>query len=315
EAIWFAGGDQWNYVDHWRDTPIAGLVNEAIAERNIVIGGTSAGMAILGGVYFTAQNGTVTSAAALADPYAGNMTVSTASFLEVPRLSDVITDTHYDNPDRRARHTVFMARAITDHGISAKGIACNEYVAVCVDGDGMARVFGEWPDYEEYAYFLQPNCLTPGVPEVCAAGTPVTWDHNGLAVKAYKVPGTMQGVNTFDLSDWLTGSGGVWEDWRIVQGVFSTTAGEPAADCTLAIHDRSGMDARLRVLGDADYAIEGVDGFRALRVCDVAGREVPVAVERRDDGVRFRILHAVPGLFIAEVHGRAGASTWKVVVR
>jgi hypothetical protein len=51
------------------------LVNLAIQNRNVVVGGTSAGMAILGGYYFSAQNGTVTSAEALTNPYNTRVTV------------------------------------------------------------------------------------------------------------------------------------------------------------------------------------------------------------------------------------------------
>ncbi|MGB1121862.1 MAG: cyanophycinase, partial [Saprospiraceae bacterium] len=55
EAIWFAGGNQWNYVSYWRNTAIDSLINDGLQNRNIVIGGTSAGMAILGDYYFSAQ--------------------------------------------------------------------------------------------------------------------------------------------------------------------------------------------------------------------------------------------------------------------
>ena len=61
EAIWIAGGDQWDYVSFWRNTAIDSLINDAIINRHIVIGGTSAGMAIQGGFYFNARRGTVTS--------------------------------------------------------------------------------------------------------------------------------------------------------------------------------------------------------------------------------------------------------------
>ena len=61
EAIWFAGGNQWTYIDYWRGTPLNAAINAAILNRNIVIGGTSAGMAIQGEYYFSAQNGTITS--------------------------------------------------------------------------------------------------------------------------------------------------------------------------------------------------------------------------------------------------------------
>jgi len=81
EAIWMAGGNQWNYVSYWRDTPVGSLINEAIANRNIVVGGTSAGMAIQGGYYFSAENGTVTSSEALSNPYHPNITVDSTLFL------------------------------------------------------------------------------------------------------------------------------------------------------------------------------------------------------------------------------------------
>ena len=61
EAIWFAGGDQWDYVSYWRGTGVATGINDAISERGAVVGGISAGMAIMGSIYFTAENGTVTS--------------------------------------------------------------------------------------------------------------------------------------------------------------------------------------------------------------------------------------------------------------
>lgn len=133
EAIWFAGGDQWNYISYWRDTPVEAYVNEAITIRNAVIGGTSAGMAIQGGYYFSAENGTVTSASALANPFDSRVTVDSTAFLENEYLSDVITDSHYDDPDRKGRHVAFLARMNSDYGIAGKGIACNEYTAVCID--------------------------------------------------------------------------------------------------------------------------------------------------------------------------------------
>ncbi|MCO6483852.1 MAG: cyanophycinase [Flavobacteriales bacterium] len=236
EAIWFAGGDQWNYVSYWRGSPVAGHVNQAIAQRNVAVGGTSAGMAILGSHYFTAQNGTVSSATALADPYAPSVTVSDVPFLVVPFLHHVITDTHYDDPDRRGRHTVFLARMAADQGIRAQGIACNEYVAVTIDPGGTARVWGEWPDYQEYAFFLRVNCVEPAAPETCMPGQPLTWQRDGQAVKVYKVPGLMQGGNWFDLNDWMTGSGGSWEHWTVQAGSFSAQPGTaPACDGSVSI--------------------------------------------------------------------------------
>ena len=226
EAIWIAGGNQYNYVSFWRNTAVANLINTAITERNIVIGGTSAGMAILGGVYFTAQNGTVTSTTALANPYDNKVAISNAPFIRVPYLTQVITDTHYDNPDRRGRHTVFLARAIVDYNTPYYGIACDEYTAVCIDESGIASVYGTYPDFDDNAYFITPNCeVMNNLPENCASNQPLSWSQDGQALKVYAVKGTPTGLYTFDLNTWIDGDGGEWQDWSTDAGSFAAIEG------------------------------------------------------------------------------------------
>lgn len=227
EAIWFAGGDQWNYISYWRNTPFNQALNDAIHQRKAVVGGISAGMAIQGQYYFSAQNGTVTSAAALSNPFGNSVTVDGAPFVDHNFLNHTITDTHFDNPDRKGRLVVFLARMFAQEGVQSRAIACDEYTAVCIDTMGEARVFGDFPNYEDYAYFLQVNCaLGDPSPELCAANTPLTWNRNGEAVKTYKIPGQSLGQNTFNLTDWKTGVGGQWEQWSVNLGVLSV---EPSA--------------------------------------------------------------------------------------
>ncbi|UPT70536.1 MAG: T9SS type A sorting domain-containing protein [Flavobacterium sp. JAD_PAG50586_2] len=235
EMIWFAGGDQWNYVSYFKDNALEDLINNHVNVKHAPIGGTSAGMAILGGYYFSAQNGSVTSAQALNNPYNSNVTIGgftgtpQRDFLNVPRLGNIITDTHYDNPDRRGRHVAFIARIMTDYSPSAYGIACNEYVAVCYGADGKAYVYGDYPNYDEFAYFIQPNCLWWNNVQALP-GQPLTWDFGGEALKVYKVPGTMHGTNYFDMNDWGNWSdphhsGGSWEHWSVNNGSFTAIAG------------------------------------------------------------------------------------------
>ncbi|MCF6308175.1 MAG: T9SS type A sorting domain-containing protein [Flavobacteriaceae bacterium] len=226
EAIWFAGGNQYNYVSYFKDNDMEILLNQHINNKQAVIGGTSAGMAIMGGYYFDAENGTVTSSQALANPYHNKVSLGFHDFLEIPLLENVITDTHYDDPDRRGRHTVFLARFTTDIGNRSFGIACNEYTAVCIEEDGTVSVYGDYPDYEEYAYFLQANCVEDFQPENCSEGNPLTWMGQDDAIRVYKVPGTNFGTNTFNISDWKTGSGGVWENWFVDNGLISFIPGE-----------------------------------------------------------------------------------------
>jgi cyanophycinase-like exopeptidase len=282
EAIWMAGGNQWNYVSFWRDTPIDSLINKAISERKIVVGGTSAGMAVLGEVYFTAENGSVTSATALNNPYSTAVTIDSAAFLDVPFMQTVITDTHYDNPDRRGRHVVFMARAMEDFGYNfPRGIACEEYVAVCVDTFGIARVYGGYPTYDEQAYFIQVNCnfAEDPFPEVCTDLNPMTWSHGGNVLVAYKVNGTATGANYFDLTTWKDGSGGTWEYWAVSDGVLTVT---PIAEfgCDLAVenapgHANHGISVYPNPVETSFLiSVHGTSALNSVTIYDVTGRIV-----------------------------------------
>lgn len=237
EAVWFAGGDQWKYISYWRNTQVDSLLNISIRDRNIVVGGTSAGMAIQSQYYFSAQNGTVTSAAALANPYQNNVRVDSALFVGHKLLRRTITDTHFDNPDRKGRLAVFMARIFTDYGTEARAIACDEYTAVCIDPNGMASVYGGYPTYDDNAYFIQTNCELPTrAPERCTSGSPLDWNLGQAALAVYKVKGTTTGSNQFSLNNWLTGSGGTWERWWVSNGQLAEASGQPL-NCTSSTDD------------------------------------------------------------------------------
>ena len=230
EAIWMAGGDQSDYINYWKDTEVETLLNAHINTKKGVIGGTSAGMAVLGSSYFSAENGTVYSSEALEDPYNTYMTFGHNDFLEVPLLENTITDTHFSERDREGRLITFMARMNNELGTPSFGIAGDEYTAVCIDSSGLGAVYGEWPEYEDYAFFVQMNCETGNAPELMQQGAPFTWNFNAAATKVYKVGGTTNGENYLDLNDWETGNGGVWLHWSVVDGVFYSEDGE-APNC------------------------------------------------------------------------------------
>jgi len=230
EAIWMAGGNQSDYVNYWKDTEVEMLLNAHINSKKAVIGGTSAGMAILGSSYFSAENGTVYSSEALEDPYNTYMTFGHNDFLEVPLLENTITDTHFSERDREGRLITFMARMNNELGSRSFGIACDEYTAVCIDSSGIGAVYGEWPEYEDYAFFVQMNCETGNAPELMQQGAPFTWNFNAAATKVYKVGGTTNAENYLDLNDWETGNGGVWLHWSVIDGVFYSEDGE-APNC------------------------------------------------------------------------------------
>jgi cyanophycinase len=165
EAIFLAGGDQAVYVDAWAGTGVTGALSAAWS-RGAVLGGTSAGCAVLGEIVFTAEHDTVYSDEALADPYNPYMTL-TRGFLAVPPLAGVVTDTHFRERDRMGRLLGFAARAVSD-GWSATplGVGVDEGTALVVDERGAGRVLGDGA-----VYVLAP--ARP--PETCAPGAPLAW--------------------------------------------------------------------------------------------------------------------------------------------
>lgn len=213
EALFIAGGDQWNYVNIWKGTLVEDAINYLINTKHAPVGGTSAGEAIMGDGYFDAMNGTVTSEGALNNPYKDRVSIQYDNFIENPWLKNTICDQHYIG--REGRHLTFMARLSTDYGINVKGIGVDEETAACIDEDGHVQVFGI-----NNAYFCRQTNLAP---EACVSGHELTWKRAEQAVTVYKVPGTLTGDNTFELSDWATGSGGTWGYFWAFKGEFHST--------------------------------------------------------------------------------------------
>ena len=108
-----------------------------------------------------------------------------------------------------------------------RGIACDEYTAVCIDPSGLAHVYGDYPDKEDVAYFLQVSCEGEKTgPERLEAGQPLTWSRQQQAIRVYKVPGNPDGSHTFDLTTWTNGEGGSWESWWVEDGKWQSGPGQ-----------------------------------------------------------------------------------------
>lgn len=211
EAVFISGGDQWNYISFWKDTRVEDALNYLRNTKKCVIGGTSAGCAIQGRYYYTAQNGTVVSADALANPYRNTVTIGRNDFIDNPFLGNLITDTHFNNPDRRGRLVTFMARMSKDFGITPFAVGIDEATAVCIEDNGSSRVFGSGQ-----AFFLRQN--TTG-PERCVSGQSLDWYRSMQAVRCYRVNGTANGTNTFNFSSW-SGTGGVSQFYYVDYGTL-----------------------------------------------------------------------------------------------
>lgn len=206
EGVFLAGGDQADYLRLWRDTPVMETL-QGLAERGVPLGGTSAGLAVLGELFFSARFGSVTSSEALADPYHWRVQLGDG-FLQLAHLEYLITDSHFAERDRMGRLIAFLARLRQD-GLApaeARAIAVDEATAVAVDGDGEARVMGEGA-----AYFLR----TAALPEVCEPRTPLTF--RGIPVYRLDAGGI-----GFSLPAW-EGQGGVAYEISAEAGVLGST--------------------------------------------------------------------------------------------
>ena len=212
EALFIAGGDQADYVKLWKDTPVEDAINYLINTKHVPVGGTSAGCAIMGSSYFAAFKGSVTSAEAMRNPYNSLVSLGHDDFISNPFLQNTITDQHYSQRGREGRSVTFMARMDKDLAINPRGIAVDEETAVCIDKNGIANVFGT-----NKVFFLQ---FTSSSPEVCLAGTALTWNNNTQAIKVYRIAGLAIGNGSFDLKDYSTANGGTWLYYYVDNGVF-----------------------------------------------------------------------------------------------
>lgn len=188
EALFIAGGDQFNYVKYWKGTPVEEAIR-VLASKQVPIGGTSAGLAILGEYAFSAREDTILSSQALADPFDQRVTLD-RHFITLASMREIITDSHFVKRDRLGRLVTFLARIAKDGWAKrVKGIGIDEQTALLVEPNGNVSLRGG------AAYFLSARTR----PEVCLSKTPLTY--RNLVV--YKITGSA----TFNLSSW-EGAGG-----------------------------------------------------------------------------------------------------------
>lgn len=205
-AVFLAGGNQADYINYFRGQGVGNALNYLIGTKGAPVGGTSAGMAIMGQYYH--PGGAADNTTVLSDPTAvaiGN------NFLSNSVMANIVTDTHFAERTREPRLATFAASSIYKFGAgwaSMSGIGADESTAVAIDASGAAKVFGTGD-----AYFIRGT----NSPEVLKPATPLTWYRNAQAIRVYKVPGTANGANTFNVINW-TGAGGTTGYWSSNNG-------------------------------------------------------------------------------------------------
>jgi len=165
EGVFMAGGDQGTYISFWKGTALQEALR-VVHARGGVIGGTSAGLAVLGEFVYSALVGSADSSRALADPFSGDITLD-RGFLVFPELKNVITDSHFAQRDRFGRLMSFVGRTIVDGwATSTYGVGVSEATAIVIDPQGLGKVLGA-----NQAYIVE-GAKTP---ERCEVGQSLTF--------------------------------------------------------------------------------------------------------------------------------------------
>jgi len=211
EVVWIAGGDQSNYINFWKGTPVQATLNARIA-AGVPVGGTSAGLNVLTQFIYTAQASQgVTSSQALSDPFNRYMSFD-RDFVSLPVMQGVIGDPHFGTRDRMGRDLAFLCRVATYGWSSApRGIAVDEMTALLVANGGHASVVGSGN-----VYFLQ----APGLPQQCVAKKPLTYRNIGVQ--------RIRAGDGFDLVTWLRTGGSAYSVTAEAGALTSTQAGGSA---------------------------------------------------------------------------------------
>jgi cyanophycinase len=210
EVVFIAGGDQSNYVRGWKGTPVEAAINDDVAAGK-PIGGTSAGLAVLGQFVYGClgdkpDDKDLASDDVLPNPYFDRVTL-VRDFLRIPHMENLLTDSHFAKRDRMGRTLVFLARIMQDEwSQTPREVSIDEKSAVLVEADGTGTVVGSGKG----AYFLRPTEL----PQVCRRGVPLTF----RGVSVYKVPSG----GDFNLASWA-GHGGTTYSLTVEHGVIQST--------------------------------------------------------------------------------------------
>ncbi len=162
DAVFMGGGDQAKYL---RWGPAIHSAIQGVFDDGGVVGGTSAGLAVLGEHVFGAQQGGVGPKEAVADPAMSKLEL-TPGFLKLPQLEGTVTDTHFAERNRLGRMIALMARQLESGSPIVRAIGVDEGVAVVVDKNGVGRVLKQG-DAEGGAHLAQMGNgdlepLTPG---------------------------------------------------------------------------------------------------------------------------------------------------------
>jgi len=138
DGIFLRGGDQWQYVNRWKGTLVEKAIKE-VFQRGGVVGGTSAGEAVLSQVIFDARVTSTSPQSALRNPLSSGITF-TEDFLGF--VPGILADTHFFERGRLGRLLAMLAVYKTQQGKDIIGVGVDYNTAMGVTADGVGEVMG-----------------------------------------------------------------------------------------------------------------------------------------------------------------------------
>jgi len=132
DVFFIKGGNQWDYYSTWKDSKVEDAITDKFNQGGVIVG-TSAGMAILSEVIFTAENGSVYPDDAMTDENNPNITLAD-DFLNI--FSDYIFDTHFVERGRLGRLIPFNS------SYNKNGMGVDDRTAICIDSNNIGEVMG-----------------------------------------------------------------------------------------------------------------------------------------------------------------------------
>jgi len=138
DVFYLRGGDQWYYYSYWKGTLMEDAIHNKFNNGGVICG-TSAGLAILSGVMFTAQYSSAYSHLCIKNTNHVSITLDD-NFIEV--LPGFIFDSHFTNRGRMGRLVSFMAHWKKNEGENIVGIGVDEITALSIDENKNATAYG-----------------------------------------------------------------------------------------------------------------------------------------------------------------------------
>ena len=286
DGIFLRGGDQWQYINKWKGT----LVEQAISEvfrRGGVVGGSSAGLAVLTNVIFDGRTTSVDPRAALRNPLGSGITF-TEDFLGF--VPGTLGDTHFYERGRIGRLLAMLAVYKAQKGKEIAGVGVDYNTAFAIGPTRTGEVMGagtvtvlRWKP--ETKFTTEPSKplsisgmrldqLTDGFrislpdgsiqpPPTAAAYSPKSF--RGIASTLY-----LDGSNAE--SDWFSGSGSLTRFARLfvpgtdTVGILSSPTLSSAALSVAAALTQRGIPSRQLWLNDSRKNDPGIaQGFEGCK--------------------------------------------------